>query len=393
MNKTLLITLLTCFLSNVLAAQDLEKLREGQSRVEEVLFESKELGQTRQVLVYTPNHYTYSPFSYYNVIYVFDAQDLALFDAANGIANLMTDGSQDFIVVGIKATYIEEQMYARNHDLLPSDTKVNLGPKSGGNAEAFLAYIKNEVVPYIESNYRTLPHRTAVGHSLGGSFLVYSLLHEPDLFDNYIAISPNLEYDDQRLVRGLENLDSGQFTTTKFLYMSHANEHVHWPNWKPANEKAHRIVRDSLVSENFRAVTESYPEEGHRTGFIPAFTSAMRTYLDSIQPRQEMELSGDQYQVTFRVKVANEEDEVYITGNQESLGNWQPDQVRLQKAAPLERSLTLQVQDPVQVQFTHGDWDSQVWIKVGGGGWSTKKLTVRPVDGEEYFFEEHSNNN
>ena len=389
MNKTILICLFTCFLTASLLAQDIEKLNEALSRVEEVIFESTELGQTRQVLVYTPNHYAYSPFSYYNVIYVLDGQDSELFYAANGIAHLLTNGSQKFIVVGIKATYIEEQMYTRNHDLLPSDTQVNLGPKSGGNAEAFLAYIKNEVVPYIESNYRTLTHRTAVGHSLGGSFLVYSLLHQPDLFDNYIAISPNLEYDNQRLVRGLENFDPRKFTATKYLYMSHANEHLHWPDWKPANEKAHRILRDSLNSKNFRTVTESYPEEGHRTGFVPAFTSAMRTYLDSIQPKQEMELSREQYEVTFRIKVTNEDDEVYITGNQESLGNWQPNQVRMQKAGPLERSVTLQVQDPVKVQFTHGDWDSQVWIKVGGGGFSNQKLTVRPEEGKEYLFEKH----
>ena len=118
----------------------------------------------------------------------------------------------------------------------------------------------------------------------------------------------------------------------------------------------------------------------------------LQAYLDSIQPKQEMELSREQYEVTFRIKVTNEDDEVYITGNQESLGNWQPDQVLMQKVAPLERSVTLKVQDPVQLQFTHGDWDSQLWIKVGEGGWSTRKLTVRPEEGKEYLFEEHSLN-
>jgi predicted alpha/beta superfamily hydrolase len=393
MKKNSLVTLITCFLIGTLVAQDLEKIRENESKVEEVVLESAELGQKRQVLVYTPAHYQESKFSYYNVIYVFDAQDRALFDTANGITNLLTEGSQDFIVVGIKATWIEEEMYARNHDLLPSDTKRNMGPKSGGNAEAFLAYVKNEVVPYVESNYRILPQRTAVGHSLSASFLIYSLLNEPELFDNYIAISPNLEDDDQRLVRGLEKFDTGQFNTTKFLYLSHANEHKYWPDWKPANEKAYRIVRESLASENFRAVIEEYPMEGHRSGFIPGITSAMRIYLDSIQPLQEMELSRDEYEVTFRIKVLEEDDEVYITGNQESLGNWQPNQVKMQKTAPLERMVTLKVQDPVQVQFTQGEWDSQAWIKVGQGGWSTRKLVVRPEDGAEYLFEVHAYKN
>jgi len=64
----------------------------------------------------------------------------------------------------------------------------------------------------------------------------------------------------------------------------------------------------------------------------------------------------------------------------------------MQKVARLERSVTLQVQDPVRVQFTHGDWDSQVWITVGGGGLSNQKLTIRPEEGKEYLFEEHSLN-
>ena len=281
-------------------------------------------------------------------------------------------------------------MYARNHDLLPSDTKRNMGPKSGGNAEAFLAYVKNEVVPYIESNYRTLPHRTAVGHSLSASFVIYTLLNEPELFDNYIAISPNLADDDQRLVRGLENFEPGQFNTTKFLYMSSANEHKYWPEWKPANENAYRIVRESLASENFRAVTEEYPMEGHRSGFIPGITSAMRTYLDSIQPLQEMELSREAYEVTFHVKVLKEDDEVYITGNQEPLGNWEPGRVKMQKTAPLERTVTLQVQDPVMVKFTRGSWESQYWMKIAEDGWGNGNLIVRPENGADYTFEVHS---
>ena len=387
MQRLSVLALVTCFLTGALGAQDLQKIRAHEPKVEEIIFESKELDQTRQVLVYTPANYSFNKLGYYNVIYVFDANDRPLFDATNGIVNMMADGSQDFIVVGIKSTFIEEKMYGRNHDLLPSDTKRNLGPKSGGNAEAFLAYMKNEVVPYIESNYRTLPHRTVVGHSLGGSFVVYAMLHEPELFDNYIALSPNLADDDQRLVRGLQNFDSGQFDGTKFLYLSNANEYEAYPAWKSANENAFRIVREKLVTDHFKAVMESYPEEGHRSGFVPGFTSAMRTYLDSIQPRQDLELSGETYEVTFRVEVPEEDDEVYITGNQESLGNWKPDQVRMEKTAPLERSLTLQVQDPVKVQFTQGDWESQAWIKTDGGGVTTRKLVIRPEEGAEYSFE------
>ena len=385
MKKIVLLTLFACCLFSSLSAQDLDYLRKYDAKIEEFVIESTELGQKRQVLVYTPAHYE-AESSYYNVLYVFDAQDRALFGAANGITHLLTEGSEDFIVVGIKATFIEEAMYTRNNDLIPSDAESNLVSKSGGNAEAFLAYVKNEVVPFIESNYLTLPKRTAIGHSLGASFLIYTLLNEPDLFDNTIAISPNLEYDDQRLVRGLENFDTGQFNTTKFLYLSHANEADAWPAWGPANQNAYRIVRESLVSDTFKAVIEEFPTEGHRSGFIPGITSAMRTYLDTIKPLQEMELSSETYEVTIRLKVQQEDDEVYITGNQEPLGNWEPGKVRMKKVAPLEREITLKVQDPVMVNFTRGTWESQLWIKEKEG-FSNHNRIIRPENGAVYSYE------
>ncbi|MDX1592458.1 MAG: alpha/beta hydrolase-fold protein, partial [Balneolaceae bacterium] len=226
-------------------AQNIEEIKEHEAKVEEVIFDSKEMGQKRQVLIQTPMNYNVRDFTYYNVIYVFDAQMRPFFDYTSGIVNLMGAGDREFIVVGIKATWIKEKMYGRNHDLVPSDTRMRLGPKSGGNAEAFLSFVKNEVMPYVESNYRTMPHNVAVGHSLSASFLLYTMIHEPDLFNNYIAVSPNLAYDDQRLVRDLRNFDPEQFSSPTYLYMSHADEHKAWPDWEKANKNAYALLRDT----------------------------------------------------------------------------------------------------------------------------------------------------
>jgi predicted alpha/beta superfamily hydrolase len=92
-------------------------IRKHEAKVEEFVIESTELGQKRQVLVYTPALYE-AESSYYNVIYMFDGQDLELFSAANGITHLLADGEK-FIFVGINATFIEEEMYTRNNDLIP----------------------------------------------------------------------------------------------------------------------------------------------------------------------------------------------------------------------------------------------------------------------------------
>ena len=61
----------------------------------------------RQVLIYTPVGYQQYDQTYYDVIYVFDAQDRTMFDLVHCLLNIACkpdpDGgrSQSFIIVGI----------------------------------------------------------------------------------------------------------------------------------------------------------------------------------------------------------------------------------------------------------------------------------------------------
>ena len=192
------------------------------AKIESIKINSKELQQEREILIYTPKNYDESKFSYYDVIYVFDSQNREFFDYVHSVISFLSNTSKNFIVVGITSTYIEKLNYARNNDLLPYPKNTN--PKDfyngySGNANNFLSYVKKEVVPYIESNYRTLNHRTAVGHSLSASFIVYAMLNETNLFDNYIAISPNFSFDKERLVADIKQFDYAKIKSNKFLYI------------------------------------------------------------------------------------------------------------------------------------------------------------------------------
>ena len=157
--------------------------------VEKIKVFSNELSQTREFTIYKPLGYEEYENQYYDVFYVFDAQVSAMPRYVSGLSEILQgDSHRGAIVVGISATYIENPMYARNHDFLPEDQDVT-GKGSFGNQNNFLAYVKNEVIPYVEDNYRIRRHRTAIGHSLGGSFVMHTLLNDPTLFDNYIALN------------------------------------------------------------------------------------------------------------------------------------------------------------------------------------------------------------
>src|SRR6056297_850532 len=62
---------------------------------------------------------------------------------------------------------------------------------------------------------------------------------------------------------------------------------------------------------------------------------------------------------TIKVIVPNKTDEVYITGNQESLGNWNPNSIKMDKVSDYERRLTLELAFPAEFKFTRGSWNSE----------------------------------
>ncbi len=59
-----------------------------------------------------------------------------------------------------------------------------MDPERG--AEGSVRFIKTELIPYVEKNYRTNGFRILAGRSFSSLFSVYSFLKEPGLFDAYV---------------------------------------------------------------------------------------------------------------------------------------------------------------------------------------------------------------
>lgn len=68
-------------------------------------------------------------------------------------------------------------------------------PKDKG-APVFLKVIEQEIIPYVDSHYRTNPSQRALGgHSLGGLFTTYAFFHTSGIFNKFWMGSPNLLWD------------------------------------------------------------------------------------------------------------------------------------------------------------------------------------------------------
>jgi hypothetical protein len=123
------------------------------------------------------------------------------------------------LVVGIENTN-------RTRDLTPpSQAEIDLrfSPGNGG-ADAFLRFLGEELIPFVEKNYRTRPYRILTGHSFGGLFAFHTLITKPKLFNAYIAISPTLSWNNQALVSQAETFFRTTAELNADLYVTAADE-------------------------------------------------------------------------------------------------------------------------------------------------------------------------
>ena len=192
------ILFLACLLTNLVHAQtgeprsaaSLPKMEIPRTEVQRLT--SSIDGQQYVLYVYLPEGYSTSTKTY-PVLYLMDAQwD---FPMATGLVESQADDGfvPPMIVVGITwGGNNPDYGYLRFKDLTPIHS--DRFPQSG-NGPKFLAFLKRELIPFIESKYRASRNdRTFMGNSLGGTFGLYAMFVEPGLFNRFILSSPNLGY-------------------------------------------------------------------------------------------------------------------------------------------------------------------------------------------------------
>jgi hypothetical protein len=167
---------------------------------------SRSLGKEYKILVALPAGYADSKETY-PVLYVLDANvcfgtiaEIVRFLAAN--RKMFSIEVPDTIVIGIgypldpakPSEYYAGWFSARSKDLTPTEDPAENYPSGGAND--FMAFIRDELKPLINSNYRANPEdNTIYGVSFGGLFALYVLFHRPDTFNRYIILSPSLWWD------------------------------------------------------------------------------------------------------------------------------------------------------------------------------------------------------
>lgn len=164
-------------------------------------------GRNYQIFVDLPRSYDEQPTRKYPVIYVTDA-DYA-FPVMRNIArrlNVNKPRIQEFILVGLSYAEGETGAESRRRDYTPTAA----GPEEAtpeqlhGKGAAYQDYIRKQVMPYVESHFRTGNRQNYYfGHSYGGLLGAQILFTQPGMFSGYVLGSPSFWYD-RRHIFGVE---------------------------------------------------------------------------------------------------------------------------------------------------------------------------------------------
>jgi len=263
--KTIL-TLVLILCSYGFFAQKIEKIK---------LKGEKDFGK-RELLIYTPPEY-FDQSRSFEVVYVLDAQSREFFDAVHTTIAFQNNGLRPMIVVGIASPN-------RNIDFLPT----NVHPETVqeqygelGGADDFSDFIENSVMPYVDKNYRTIPTKIGIGHSNGGTFMNYTMIKKPELFDVIFSIDANFNYDKGQLVDLIKNQSTFKNSLDFYYTCYQPNMGDLWiENSKRFNESLSKSIGVQMVQEFFESETHN---SVYHIGVMNAFKAYFKFQFFDVQ--------------------------------------------------------------------------------------------------------------
>lgn len=192
----------------------------NEGKKEIISFQSEVYKKERKIAVYIPSNFENLKEEKCQVVYLLDGQWDELFNYVSGSINFLLGSGEmnNTILVGI---YSEN----RAKEFVPKPVTNVENEKwkkkqTFGFSELFDKHLVGEVFPLIEKKFNVNNYKLAIGHSLGGTYLINSFASNHKIFNSYIAISPNLEFDQDQIQKRAKKLIDEQKIINSFLAVS-----------------------------------------------------------------------------------------------------------------------------------------------------------------------------
>lgn len=221
--------------------------------------ESNAFGELREIMVSLPASYEKNSSTVYPVIYTVRGQlDLLAVVAA---INMLDSEVPELIVVGISATGSE------------------FIPDAMGEQSNFSKFLHNEVVPYVEKEYRTAPYSILVGHSAAGKFVTNDWLSRGSDFSSYYAISPELN--DGAINARAKSMLRKDFSGKSPLLLSVGNE----------SKRMQSMFEELKAFKPLVAIADfiQFEDQTHMSGRVHTVMAGLRSSFKNWKPSKKIE--------------------------------------------------------------------------------------------------------
>lgn len=213
-------------------------------------YESEELQDIRNIQIHLPKGYERDTVSNYPLTIVLDAE--YLYDLYVGNSKLFshTDRAPKQIVVGI------EMAETRLKDASIDETRKGV---LTADSRSFIKFIKEELLPYIEGNYRTSPYISIVGNGISANLLTHFLRDETPIFNAFICLNPTFSAD---IATHMQSYDLNKIGTIDNTYYFYMNDGPYIVGDKKQNIQNLNNYLQTLKIKNFNVkydVSESSP--------------------------------------------------------------------------------------------------------------------------------------
>jgi uncharacterized protein len=248
-------------------------------------------GLKHQLIITLPESYAAQKDKGFPVVYYLDAYwDFPLLYSVFG--NLRYDRAiPEVILVGLS---------------VPPDTQINayralyftlaVNPNENlptGRADVLYHHLIHDIVPYIDSHYRTQATpsgRVLAGQSKGGLFALYGLYQKPAVFQRFVAINPAVIGNDN----ALNMLDAQQKRESKTLtarvFISHGSE-----EYTPFRDAIIRF-KQQIQKRHYTGLllrNQVLDGMGHTGGKGEAYGKGLLWVLQDLTPKEKSGLQVD----------------------------------------------------------------------------------------------------
>ena len=225
------------------------------------ILKSEILEEERPIIISLPHGYENNDANY-PVLYLLDG--LGNIKHEIGTVELLTDSGiiPPMIIIAIESL-------DRSRDLTPS--RAGQGVYGGlgdsaiaqsGGAPKFLQFLEEELIPYVESNFRTHSYRLLEGHSFGGLFSTYALMEKPDIFDAFIIQAPALWWNKEEMTAKAKTFFKSNSNLDNAIYFGIGGG----DGWGMRQElKRYVQVIEENPQKNLRWKHEEVEDEDHDT--------------------------------------------------------------------------------------------------------------------------------